>query len=238
MYCVCKCTIINGRLTNFTLLNNISAESNCKAKICGLIFLGVKIMKKFRLLCLALAIALALSMLLVACNGDTVQEHDHIWDNGAVTVEPNCHSEGLRTFSCTVEGCTQTKSEPIAMKQHNWDEGVVTVEPTCRTNGTKTYTCQNEGCNATKPETLGKSNHNWDEGVLMAVPDFYTPGQKKYTCLTDGCGETRTESVGARADFAEQYYFSLAGANSVNPFIISPFNLRVGHRSHARRRNT
>ncbi len=171
-------------------------------------------MKKFGLLSLVLAIFLAISMVFVACNGDTVGEHDHVWDNGTVTTEPTCHSEGLRTYSCTVEGCTQTKTEPIAMTQHKWDEGTVTEPSTCQSQGTKTYACSNEGCNATKTEKLQKSSHDWDEGVLTKVPDFYTPGEKKYTCLTDGCGETRTESVGAHADFSEQYYFSLTDANN------------------------
>ena len=153
--------------------------------------MGVEVMRKFTLLSLVLTVALALSMFLVACNGDTVSEHDHVWDDGTVTVEPTCHSEGLRTYSCTVDGCTQTKTEPIAMTQHNWDEGAVTEPSTCQSQGTKTYTCRNEGCTATKTEKLQKSSHNWDEGVLTKVPDFYTPGEKKYTCLTDGCGETR-----------------------------------------------
>ncbi len=181
-------------------------------------------MRKFTLLSLVLTVALALSMFLVACNGDTVSEHDHVWDDGTVTVEPTCHSEGLRTYSCTVDGCTQTKTEPIAMTQHNWDEGAVTEPSTCQSQGTKTYTCRNEGCTATKTEKLQKSSHNWDEGVLTKVPDFYTPGEKKYTCLTDGCGETRTDSVGAHADFSEQFYSSLLDANNWSYGYVADFD--------------
>ncbi len=181
-------------------------------------------MRKFTLLSLVLTFALALSMFLVACNGNTVSEHDHVWDDGTVTTEPTCHSEGLRTYSCTVDGCTQTKTEPIAMTQHNWDEGAVTEPSTCQSQGTKTYACSNEGCNATKTEKLQKSSHNWDEGVLTKVPDFYTPGEKKYTCQTDGCGETRTESVGAHADFLEQFYSSLLDANNWSYGYVADFD--------------
>lgn len=171
-------------------------------------------MKKFGLFSLILAIFLVLATVLVACNNDVVSTHDHVWDGGTVTTRPTCHSEGLRTYACTVKGCTQTKTEPIGMTQHNWNDGEITEPSTCQSMGTKTYACQNDGCTATKTEKLQKSAHNWDEGVLTQIPDFYTPGSKKYTCLTEGCGETRTESVRAHADFAEQYYLSVTEANN------------------------
>ena len=176
--------------------------------------MGVEIMRKFGLFSLILAVFLVLATVLVACNNDAVSTHDHVWDGGTVTTQPTCHSEGLRTYACTVKGCTQTKTEPIGMTQHNWNDGEITEPSTCQTQGTKNYACQNDGCTATKTEKLQKSAHNWDEGVLTQIPDFYTPGSKKYTCLTEGCGETRTESVRAHADFAEQYYLSVTEANN------------------------
>ncbi len=39
--------------------------------------------------------------------------HGHLWDEGTVTREPTTESEGERTYHCTHEGCTATKTETI-----------------------------------------------------------------------------------------------------------------------------
>ena len=41
---------------------------------------------------------------LASCAGSGPGEHDHVWDGGTVTTEATCHSEGVRTFKCTVQG--------------------------------------------------------------------------------------------------------------------------------------
>ena len=43
-----------------------------------------------------------------------VDPNAHIWDEGKVTKEPTTEAEGEKTFTCTVEGCGVTKTEPIA----------------------------------------------------------------------------------------------------------------------------
>lgn len=40
----------------------------------------------------------------------------HSWDAGEVTKEPTYDEEGIKTFHCTRDGCTETKTEPIAKK--------------------------------------------------------------------------------------------------------------------------
>ncbi len=149
---------------------------------------------------------------LAACGTGGVADHDHKWDEGEVTTEPTCHSEGEITYKCTVEGCTQTKTRHIGTTEHSWDNGEETKHPDCKTEGEKTYKCTNEGCTATKTETVGKTPHSWDDGVLSKVPDFYNAGERKLTCQ-NGCGATKTEPVAAHADFAEQYYTTLTEQN-------------------------
>lgn len=40
----------------------------------------------------------------------------HAWDSGTVTKDPTYDEEGEKTFHCTRDGCTETKTEPIAKK--------------------------------------------------------------------------------------------------------------------------
>ena len=147
--------------------------------------------------CIGMAFSLA------ACGTSGPGEHDHTWDAGTVTTEATCHSEGVRTFKCTVPGCEQTKTENIAMTPHNYDAGKVTKEPTCKETGIKTYTCQNAGCGATKTETLAKVDHNYVPGDLVKVPDLYSRGEREFVCTV--CGDKTREEVDPRADFGEQF---------------------------------
>ena len=161
-------------------------------------------MKKIKLLSLVLAMVMCVTLTLSACNNSTLGEHDHIWDNGEVTTEPTCHSEGVRTYSCTVKGCKQTKTSPVGMTEHSWDKGEVTTEPKCDDAGETTYKCTNEGCTAIKKEPIGKTDHRWDDGVITKTSEFTSAGVRTYTCLD--CKITREVSVDAHADYVEQFY--------------------------------
>ena len=156
--------------------------------------------KHMRKLLVAIATA---GLLLTACNQKTTPEHEHVWDAGEVTKEPTCHSEGIKTFHCTVDGCNQTKTENIAMTAHHWDEGSITTEPTCSATGVKTYTCTNEGCGKTKTETLEKVEHNYVFDSVSIIPDLLTKGQEVEKCSM--CNDTHTHDLVAHADFEEQY---------------------------------
>ena len=128
---------------------------------------------------------------------------NHAWDNGIVTVEPNCKKAGVKTFTCA--GCNATKTAEIEKTAvhkfggwtetndslhkhicsicqkketaaHTWNSGSITKQATCKEKGIKTFTCT--GCNATKTEKIAKlTNHVYD-----------------HTCDTDcnECGATRT----------------------------------------------
>lgn len=38
---------------------------------------------------------------------------DHTWDEGEITTQPTYTEEGVKTYTCTLEGCGQTKTEPV-----------------------------------------------------------------------------------------------------------------------------
>ena len=112
-------------------------------------------------------------------NAYAITNCTHKWDSGYISESPNCKTEGIKTFTCTV--CNGTKTEKIAKTndhsfgswtkvndkthkhtcsycqteetaKHNWDSGKVTKEASCKNDGVKTYTCQS--CSAKKTEAI------------------------------------------------------------------------------------
>ncbi|MBR2484760.1 MAG: OB-fold nucleic acid binding domain-containing protein, partial [Clostridia bacterium] len=46
------------------------------------------------------------------------------WDEGVVTTPATCTTEGVMTFTCTVDGCGETHTETIAKSAHNFVDNV------------------------------------------------------------------------------------------------------------------
>ncbi len=120
--------------------------------------------------------------------GDVITEA-HIWDEGAVSKEPDCKDEGTMLHTCTA--CGETKQEPIPvttvhaygewqkndaenhkhictvcgkdeLEVHTWDEGTVTKEPDCKDEGEMTYSCT--VCGETKKAPISKTEeHKYGE---------------------------------------------------------------------------
>ena len=44
---------------------------------------------------------------------DTYTVHQHVWNSGTVTTPPTSTTTGVRTYACTVEGCSATRTEII-----------------------------------------------------------------------------------------------------------------------------
>lgn len=101
----------------------------------------------------------------------TAPAHTHVWDNGVVTTNPTCDTEGVKTFTCTGEGTcpnNNTKTEPVEALGHQWGtatdvnagEGVVAYQK---------FTCGRPGCNAVKYEVALKGNTG--SVALSSAPD-------------------------------------------------------------------
>ena len=129
--------------------------------------------------------------------GATSFNGDHVWDDGVVTTEPTCTTEGVKTFTCE---CGATETEPVAVEPHDyegvewsknenshwkeckrcgatsfngdhvWDDGVVTTEPTCTTEGVKTFTCE---CGATETEPVAVEPHDYEGVEWSDNKDFH-----------------------------------------------------------------
>lgn len=99
--------------------------------------------------------------------------HKHVWDEGTVTTEAKCETEGVITYVCDC-GLLKTttidklghiddihdykcdRCEENIEHNHVWDDGVVTDEPSCIETGVKTFTC---ACGETYTETIKELGH-------------------------------------------------------------------------------
>lgn len=148
-----------------------------------------------------------------------VEGSDHEWNEGTITVEPKCLTEGKKLQTCSVCGAERTVDvDPIGT--HSWNEGVVTREPTCTEDGEKLFTCSR--CDMTRNEPVNKlghqfsvwqntgdghihyctrencnysetAEHRWDEGTVNEGFSCLTGGERTFVCLD--CGATKVEAI-------------------------------------------
>ena len=120
----------------------------------------------------------------------------HNYDSGAVTTEPTCTEKGVRTFTCTNQGCAECYTQEIPASGHSYGNGVVTA-PTCTEDGYTTYTCTSCGTSY-KTDVVPATGHSYDAGVTVTAPTCMDEGVLRYTCTV--CGYEHDESLPATAE--------------------------------------
>ena len=116
---------------------------------------------------------------------------EHKWDAGKTTKEPGCESEGVKTYTCQNDGCTQTKTEAIPATGHAYTDKITPA--TCTKDGVKTSTCS--GCGDVKTEIITATGHSYGEAVVEPEATCTTEGKKTSTCTA--CGDVKTEVIPA-----------------------------------------
>lgn len=83
----------------------------------------------------------------------------HAWDEGKVTQAPGCETKGVKSFSCTRDGCTGSKEEAMEPLGHDVDH----LEYHKRKDATddedgheEYYSCPREGCGQKFADAEGK----------------------------------------------------------------------------------
>lgn len=92
---------------------------------------------------------------------------NHVWNDGEVTAQPDCDTAGEKTFTCTVPGCGETKTEPVAATGHAYGDYVADGNATCDKDGTKTATCANCGHKDTVTDEGSATGHKFENGVCV-----------------------------------------------------------------------
>lgn len=93
---------------------------------------------------------------------------------GEVTTPATCTEKGVKTFKCTVKGCTETKTEEVE-PTHTWIEEI--KEPNCGKDGTAQQVCKICGEKGAE-YVLKAAEHKWEIQVVKPVC-------KKGNALTD-----------------------------------------------------
>ena len=133
------------------------------------------------------------------CNnyGGTVK---HTWDNGKVTTAPTCIHTGIKTYTCTANGCgaTYTEELPIDPNNHYGNDLFAgpSRKPTCTTDG---YTGDTYcvACNQIKypGEVIPALGHIWVDTIYTWSDDGKTCTAKR-VCERSGCeGETADAKI-------------------------------------------
>jgi len=60
--------------------------------------------------------------------------HEHVWDKGKVTKQPDCKNTGAKTYTCTDCGEIKTEEIPADKNRHSFGGHSVTKKPTLRLN--------------------------------------------------------------------------------------------------------
>lgn len=121
----------------------------------------------------------------------------HNYDDGVETTKATCEADGVITYTCQNEGCSDSYTIGIPATGHKYDDGTVVLEPTCEAEGTKRFNCQNDGCYHYYEITLPATGHSIDEGTVKTEATCETDGEMEYKCQDEGCNYSYTEVIPA-----------------------------------------
>ncbi len=118
---------------------------------------------------------------------DKVEYADHVWSkSGKETVKPTHLTEGVKTYTCTANGCKATKTDPIAKTtEHTFGDWVKCEDE--EHEGQHMHTC---ACGEVE-----YADHEWDAGKETVKPTHLTEGVKTYKCKAERCEATKTEPI-------------------------------------------
>ena len=112
--------------------------------------------------------------------GAVIPAKGHTWDAGTVTTPATCKTKGVKTFKCTVEGCTGTKTEEIVIDANNHvnKEVVGKKDATCTEKGyTGDTHCKDCEKTISEGTDIAATGHDMTKTVSAKVPA---------TCEKDG----------------------------------------------------
>lgn len=123
---------------------------------------------------------------------ETIAAHSaHVWNEGVVTTEPTCTEAGVRTYTCTICGETQT-SEVEALGHE------VVVDKAVEANCTETGLTEGSHCGRcnvvlVEQEVVPAKGHRFGEWKVTKEATCTEKGEETQTCYD--CGETVTREI-------------------------------------------
>lgn len=141
------------------------------------------------------------------CNQEVTE--NHTWNSGAVTTQPTCTKEGVKTYTCT--GCKATKTESVDKKDHSfgaWEKvDANSHKRTCTMCKEETET----GTHNYKTSWSKDANNHWHECAECKDKKdsaAHTPGpeateEKAQTCTV--CSYVIKPALGHKHDYATEW---------------------------------
>ena len=123
----------------------------------------------------------------------------HAWDSGVIKAgdEPTCAKTGLKTFTCTREGCTATKTGTVAKTtSHAAGSWTVTKAATCSAEGTKVQKCTLCGTQ-TASASIAKLAHTPGSWTTTVNATCTAAGTQVQKCTACGA-TTATKAIAAK----------------------------------------
>ena len=74
-----------------------------------------------------------------ACCPTEVEKGEHTWDDGVVAPDSTCLGAGVKTYTCTADGCDATYTEAVNAKGHTFGEITPAKAATCQAPGNDAY---------------------------------------------------------------------------------------------------
>ncbi len=118
---------------------------------------------------------------------------EHSWDSGKVTKGATCTGAGVRTYTCSI--CGETETATIPATGHSWSGWTVVKQATSAEEGLKERTCS--VCGEVQQQKIPKTGHehSWDSGKVTEEATCTESGTRTYICSI--CGGTKTETIPA-----------------------------------------
>ncbi len=126
---------------------------------------------------------------------------EHVWNNGEVLRAATCNQKGLVKYTCTADGCGETKTEETATAPNNHNYVSAVVAPTCTAQGYTAYTCTRCGDNYKDnyKAALGHADNNGDGycdngcGTQLTPTNPGRPSSSDKTCAY--CGKVHPNNI-------------------------------------------
>lgn len=126
-----------------------------------------------------------------------IEKVDHTWDTGTVTTVATCKEKGVKTIKCTVQGCTESKTEEIAIdaNKHVNTEVLNAKDATCTEKGyTGDTHCKD--CDTTIAGTeIAATGHDMTKTVSAKVPATCEKDGKEAVMGCKNCDHTEGGAV-------------------------------------------
>jgi len=116
---------------------------------------------------------------------------EHVWDEGKVTKDATCIEDGVKTYTCTVAGCGETKTEAIPAIGHSFGEWKQTKAATCTEKGEETREC---ACGEKETREVAATGHKFGEWKVTKAATCTEKGEETRECA---CGEKETREIAA-----------------------------------------